>query len=113
MPRLAQLVEHLAVVGKIQTSQQTPGCPQFKSGSGDQLISMSHNCVSDANSDQADSDGNGIGDACESAASSGDEDDGGDDKPTEDSSNKTLAYAALLAVALVGILVIFGRENDK
>jgi hypothetical protein len=35
LPRLAQLVEHLAVVGNIQTSQQTPGCPQFKSGSGD------------------------------------------------------------------------------
>lgn len=71
------------------------------------------NCVNDANSDQADSDGNGIGDACESAASSGDEDDGGDDKSDDDSSNKTLAYAALLAVALVGIMVIFGRENDK
>jgi len=71
------------------------------------------NCVNDANSDQADSDNNGVGDACETSAPSGDEDDGGDDKSDDDSSNKTLAYAALLAVALVGVLVIFGRENDK
>jgi len=71
------------------------------------------NCVNDANSDQADSDNNGVGDACESAASSGDEDDGGEDKSEDDSSNKTLAYAALLAVALVGVLVIFGREKDN
>ncbi len=33
LPHLAQLVEHLTVVGKT-TSQQTSGCPRFKSGSG-------------------------------------------------------------------------------
>ena len=70
------------------------------------------NCINDANSDQADSDGDGVGDACETAAAGSDDDDK-DDTSEEDSSNRTLAYAALLAVGLVAVLVMFGRENEK
>ena len=70
------------------------------------------NCINDANSDQADSDGDGVGDACETAAATSDDDDK-DDTSEEDSSNRTLAYAALLAVGLVAVLVMFGRENEK
>ena len=70
------------------------------------------NCINDANSDQADSDGDGVGDACETAAAGSDDDDK-DDISEEDSSNRTLAYAALLAVGLVAVLVMFGRENEK
>ena len=70
------------------------------------------NCINDANSDQADSDGDGVGDACETAAA-GSDDDEEDDTSEEDSSNRTLAYAALLAVGLVAVLVMFGRENEK
>ena len=72
------------------------------------------NCVDDANADQADSDGDGIGDVCDTATSGTGEGGDGDDKPDSGSdSNRTLAYAALLAVALVGILVMFGREDDR
>ena len=35
LPHLAQLVEHPTVVVHTHTSQQTSGCPRFKSGSGD------------------------------------------------------------------------------
>jgi len=70
------------------------------------------NCVNDANADQADSDGNGVGDVCETSAPSGDSDDGDSDKSDDESSNKTLVYAALLAVALVAVLVLFGREKE-
>ena len=70
------------------------------------------NCINDANSDQADSDGDGVGDACETAAAGSDDDDK-DDTSEEDSSNRTLAYAALLAVGLVAVLIMFGRENEK
>ena len=70
------------------------------------------NCVNDANTDQADSDGNGVGDVCETSAPSGGSDDGDSDKSDDESSNKTLAYAALLAVALVAVLVLFGREKE-
>ena len=76
----------------------------------DGIADADDNCVDDANADQADADGDGIGDACESAASGGGSDDGGtDDEPDSSSdSNRTLAYAALLAVALVAVLVMFG-----
>jgi len=70
------------------------------------------NCVNDANADQADFDGNGVGDVCETSAPSGGSDDGDSDKSDDKSSNKTLAYAALLAVALVAVLVLFGREKE-
>ena len=81
----------------------------------DGIADADDNCVDDANADQADADGDGIGDACESAASGGGSDDGGtDDEPDSSSdSNRTLAYAALLAVALVAVLVMFGREDER
>ena len=37
----------------------------------DGIADADDNCVDDANADQADADGDGIGDACESAASGG------------------------------------------
>ena len=80
----------------------------------DGIADADDNCVNDANADQADSDGDGIGDVCDTATSGTGEGGDGDDKPDSDSdSNRTLAYAALLAVALVGILVMFGREDDR
>ncbi|MGB2478143.1 MAG: hypothetical protein ACPID5_00230, partial [Candidatus Poseidoniaceae archaeon] len=80
----------------------------------DGIADADDNCVDDANADQADADGDGIGDVCDTAASGEGEGDDGDDKPDSGSdSNRTLAYAALLAVALVGILVMFGREDER
>ncbi len=81
----------------------------------DGIADADDNCVNDANTDQADADGDGIGDACENLGTTdgeGDGDGGGDDK-SESDSNRTLAYAALLAVALVGVLVMFGREDER
>ena len=71
------------------------------------------NCVNDANTDQADSNNDGVGDACETSAPSGDSDDGDKDKSDDGSANRPLAYAALLAIALVGIMVLFGRQKDN
>ena len=80
----------------------------------DGIADADDNCVDDANADQADADGDGIGDVCDTAASGEGEGDGGTDEPdSESDSNRTLAYAALLAVALVGILVMFGREDER
>ena len=80
----------------------------------DGIADADDNCVNDANADQADSDGDGIGDVCDTANSGTGEGGDGDDKPDSGSdSNRTLAYAALLAVALVGILVMFGREDER
>ena len=80
----------------------------------DGIADADDNCVDDANSDQADSDGDGIGDVCDTATSGTGEGGDGDDEPDSGSgSNRTLAYAALLAVALVGSLVMFGREDER
>ena len=82
----------------------------------DGIADADDNCVDDANTDQADADGDGIGDVCDTAASGGGKGDGGTVEPdseSESDSNRTLAYAALLAVALVGILVMFGREDER
>ena len=45
----------------------------------DGIIDEDDNCVNDENTDQADSDGDGVGDACEENLSTGDLDDEGDD----------------------------------
>ena len=81
----------------------------------DGIADEDDNCVDDANPLQEDADSNGIGDACENLATTdGDGDSEEDDKSDSDSdSNKTLAYAALLAVALVAVLVMFGREEER
>jgi len=59
------------------------------------------NCVNDANADQADADGDGVGDACESGASGTDpteeSEDGGD------ASGLVLALVILLALGFVAV----------
>ena len=77
----------------------------------DGIVDEDDNCVNDSNPTQADSDGDGVGDACEESLSSGDDGDNNDDGSDDEPSN-LLTYAAILSVALVFILVLFGRENE-
>jgi hypothetical protein len=77
----------------------------------DGIVDEDDNCVNDSNPTQTDSDGDGVGDACEESVSSGDDGDNNDDGSDDEPSN-LLTYAAILSVALVFILVLFGRENE-
>ena len=77
----------------------------------DGIVDEDDNCVNDSNPTQTDSDSDGVGDACEESVSSGDDGDNTDDGSDDEPSN-LLTYAAILSVALVFILVLFGRENE-
>jgi len=69
------------------------------------------NCVNNENTDQADSDGDGVGDACEENLSTGDlDDDDGDDSSSDSGSSMTTIFA-MLAVGLV-FVVLFMRGGD-
>ena len=76
----------------------------------DGIIDEDDNCVNDENTDQADSDGDGVGDACEENLSTGDLDDEGDDSES-DSGSSMASIIAILAVGLV-FIVLFMRGGD-
>ena len=78
----------------------------------DGIVDEDDNCVNDSNPTQTDSDGDGVGDACEESASSGEGENNDDDGGSDEESSNLLTYAAILSVALVLILVLFGREED-
>jgi len=78
----------------------------------DGIVDEDDNCVNDSNPTQADSDSDGVGDACEESASSGEGENNDDDGGSDGESSNLLTYAAILSVALVFILVLFGREED-
>ena len=76
----------------------------------DGIIDEDDNCVNDKNTDQADSDEDGVGDACEESLSTGDLDDEGDDSDPDSGSSMT-SIIAILAVGLV-FIVLFMRGGD-
>jgi hypothetical protein len=69
------------------------------------------NCVNNENTDQADSDGDGVGDACEENLSTGDLDDDDSDDSSSDSGSSMTTIFAMLAVGLV-FVVLFMRGGD-
>jgi hypothetical protein len=78
----------------------------------DGIIDEEDNCVNDANADQADSDEDGVGDACEENQGTGDVDD--DDSDSDSDSSMTTIFA-MLAVGLVFVVIFFkgGGDDDE
>ena len=74
----------------------------------DGIADANDNCVNTVNPDQADSDNDGVGDACEPDETKQDSTDNSD---MSDDNSRMLTFAALLAVGLVLFMVFVGRDK--
>ncbi|MDP7312822.1 MAG: hypothetical protein QF831_05240, partial [Candidatus Thalassarchaeaceae archaeon] len=79
----------------------------------DGIIDEDDNCVNNANTDQADSDGDGVGDVCEESEVSGDGDGDGDGDGVGDDSDGASISIIITFLALILLLVFFFRDGNK
>jgi hypothetical protein len=77
----------------------------------DGIIDEDDNCVNNANTDQADSDGNGVGDVCEESKVSGEGEGEGDG--VGDYSDGASISIIITFLGLILLLVLFFRDGNK